>query len=307
MRKNKGYLIRLAIFLALYGIIFKYHPSLTNWLYGYKTQSYQPYFIYLFYPILALFTIVRWKDITSIKPYRNNFWQTTIFAAVAIGIFLLPLRELMIRYTTGNDIIPHQFIYYFPMLMGYSALFIAIFNIDFIKKFESELFLLIYMVCLYLIAEVLIDKFWFYFSNTILFALGYILPLFSKTVAIDPSQLMVSMNSFTVNIGATCSGIYSLTTFTFLFVSSVMMIQKKAKIHIFKTIGALTAGLVMIFILNIIRITIIVSVGAFYSPELAIDLFHEYLSAIFLIGLFVSYLYFVFPKIILTPTQSNSH
>jgi hypothetical protein len=115
------------------------------------------------------------------------------------------------------------------MFIAYSFLFVAIFNINFIKKFESELFLLIYIVLLYVIGEVLIEKFWFYFSSVILSALGYILPFISNTVKIDPSQLMVSMENFTVNVGATCSGIYSLVTFTFLFIASVMMIQNTSQ------------------------------------------------------------------------------
>jgi exosortase/archaeosortase family protein len=293
--------------LTLYGVIFKYHPELTSKLYGYQTESFEPYFVYLFYPILILFTIVKWKDISSMKPYKNCFWQTTFFSLLAAVIFLFPLKELLIKYSTTNDIIPHQFIYYFPLFLGFTSLFVGIFNTKFIKKFESELFLLIYTVCLYLIAQVLIEKFWVYFSNTILFALGYILPLFSKAVTIDPSELMVSMEGFSVNIGATCSGIYSLTTFAFLFVASVIMIQKKAKVDMLKTVIALIAGLVMIFVLNIIRIAIIIIIGAFYSPELAIELFHEYLSAVFLIGLFVIYLYFIFPKIIQGPRGKNSH
>lgn len=305
IKENKGYFVRLALFLTLYGVIFKYHPHLTEKLYGYQTESFQPYFIYLFYPILALFTIVKWKDISSMKPYKNCFWQTTFFLMLSAIIFLFPVKDLL-KYSQTYDTIPHQFVYYFPLFLGYTSLFAAIFNFKFIKKFESELFLLIYVICLYLIAEVLIDKFWFYFSNTILFALGYILPLLSKTVTIDPSELMISMEGFTVNVGATCSGIYSLSTFAFLFVTSVMMIKKKSQVNTAKTVTAFIAGLAIIFVLNIVRIAIIVSVGAFYSPELAIELFHEYLSAVFLIGLFVCYLYFIFPKIIL-PTQKTVH
>jgi len=296
MKDNKGYFVRLGIFLVLYGIIFKYHSSLTEYLYGYETKSFQPYFIYILYPILALFTIVKWKNISAMKPYKNKLWQTIVFLILGTAILLSPLKQLLLKY---SDAVPHEFIYYFPMFAAYSSIFVGIFNIKFIKKFESELFLLIYVVLLYIVSEVLIEKFWVYFSGTILSALSYILPLFSNTVKIDPSQLMVSMNDFTVNVGATCSGIYSLTTFSFLFVASIMMIRKTSKIDTLKTIVALLAGLVMIFILNIVRISIIVSIGAFYSPDLAMNLFHEYLSAIFLIGLFVFYLYLIFPKILI--------
>ncbi len=301
LQKNKGYFIRLTLFLTLYGLIFHYHPDITARLYGYHTESYQPYFIYLFYPILGIFTLVKWKEISSMKPYKNSLWQTILFSLLALIIFLIPVKGWLLQYYHVQNVIPLQFIYYFPMFLGYTCLFIGLFNFNFVRRFESELFLLIYTACLYLVAEVLIEKFWFYFSDTILAALGSFLPLISKTVVVDPSQLMVKMEEFSVNIGATCSGIYSLTTFSFLFVTSLVLIHKKANIKKLQAFIAYIIGLGILYALNIVRIAIIITVGAFYSPDLAIELFHEYLSAIFLIGLFLLYLYHVFPKIIKKP------
>ncbi len=295
--QDKGLLmfwLRLLLFFVLFMIIFTKLPDVTKSLYGYRVDNYQPYFFYLMYPIVILFVILRWKKIKAIPYYGNDFFQSILFLTLAVLTFLLPLKDLFLTFPD----FPHQFIYYFPLMIGYSFLFIAIFGFNFVKKFSSELFLIVYLFALYLVSQVLIETYWMYFSKVILYALGLILPLISKSVSIVPAELLVKMENFSVNVGAPCSGIYSLTTFLFLFIASILFLKQKMKIYIIRAAVALIAGLVLVFILNIIRIAIIISVGAFYSAELAINLFHEYLSAIFLLGLFILYLYFIFPLIV---------
>ncbi len=301
--KTFGFFVRLGLFLVLYALIFTYHSEFTSRFLGYKQSFYQPYFIYLMYPVVSLFVLFRWKQLKEMEPIKNKFWQTLLFSIAAITVFLLPLRGV---YLFFGDNVPGTFIYYYPLFLGFIFLFCAIFNVKFIKKFSSELFLLTYVITLYTASDILLESLWIYFSGVILSALAFVLPLFSKLVTIDPSQLLVRMEKFEVIVGATCSGIYSMVTFSFLFVAALMMIKKKAKINSLKAALALFAGLVVLFILNIIRIAIIVSVGAFYSPELAINLFHEYLSAIFLLSVFIAYLYHVFPRIILPQVNADS-
>lgn len=298
---TKGFLIRIALFCVLYALIFYLHPIISLKILGYSVSSAQHYFVYLLYPILFLFTLTKWDQIKEIKPYKNEFWHTLFFSLLAIIIFLLPLKQLV-----ADEVIPFQFIYYYPMYLGYASLFIAIFNWNFVKKFTSELSTILFIILFYMAFQVLLQSLWPYFSHVILSAQGLILPLFSDSVEIIPSELYVKMEDFWVTIGATCSGIFSITTFTFLFIATILMIQKNSKIHMPKTIIALIAGLLATYLLNIIRVSIIIIIGAFYSADLALELFHEYLSAIFLIVLFVGYLYFVFPRLIVKPKQITS-
>ena len=299
----KGFLIRLIIFAILYAVVFKLHPIFTGRFYGYAFTVFEPYTFYIVFPVLILFTIIKWKQIKEEPKYSNSLWQTLLFSILGIGILSTSIKEILIQTI---DIIPNTFTYLFPVYAALTAFFLAIFNFTFVKKFSSELFLVIYLIFLYLAGHVLLDSTWYYFSSIILYSLSSILPIFSNTVSVDPSQLMIGMENFEVNIGATCSGIFSMLTFSFLYVTSVMMIKKKAKIDWLKGIIGFVLGIIALFILNIVRIAIIIAVGAFYSAELAIDLFHEYLSAIFLIGLFLGYLYFVFPRII-KPSQEGEH
>ena len=298
----RGFLIRLILFAVLYAVIFKSHPNLTMYLYGYKHKMIEPYSFYVVFPILGLFAVLKWKQLREEKPYKNSFLQTVIFLILACGVFLINLKGLLV-FT--EEIIPNSVIYFFPLYLGLSFVFLAIFNLQFVKKYKDELFLVVYLVFLYLSTHVLLENTWYYFSSVILYSLSSILPIFSDAVSVDTSQLMIGMENFKVNVGATCSGIYSIMTFAFLYVASITMIKKKNQINWTKGIFGFLLGIVALFILNIIRIAIIIAVGAFYSPELAIDLFHEYLSAIFLIALFLGYLYFVFPRII-KPASSET-
>jgi exosortase/archaeosortase family protein len=297
IKTNKSlryFTLRLFIFALLYAVIFNFHPQLTQYLYMYHVDNYDPYLAYLIYPMLFLFAIIRWDTIKNMPSYKNGWWDTLMFSITAIFTFLAPLRGLMLTYS----FLPNEFVYNIPLTIGFIFLFYAVFNIKFVHKFGDDLFKIVYTFIIFLIARVLIGKFWIYLSFSILNVLGVVLPWFSSNVSVDSSVLNVVFNNFNVNVGAPCSGVYSLVTFFLLFGVSVILLAQKNKLDYLKTSIALLAGLALVFIFNIIRVTIIILVGGLYSQELAINLFHEYLSAIFLIAIFILYLYLVFPKII---------
>ncbi|UCE29216.1 MAG: exosortase/archaeosortase family protein [Candidatus Bathyarchaeota archaeon] len=74
--------------------------------------------------------------------------------------------------------------------------------------------------------------------------------------------------SFTVDVA--CSGIYSLIGFL-IFATFIAYI---ARTKMWKKPSILLIGLPMIYLLNIIRITIIVLLGYYYGMELAMNVFH---------------------------------
>lgn len=297
IKTNKSLLwftVRLVIFALLYTVIFNFHPLLTQAMFAYRVDNYDPYLAYLIYPILVLFAIIRWDAIKNMQSYRNKWWDTLMFSIAAIFTFLAPIRGVFLAY----PFLPNEFVYNIPLTIGFIFVFYAVFNINFVHKFGNDLFKIVYTFILFLIARVLIGKFWIYLSFIILNVLGIVLPWFSKDVSVDASMLSVVFNDFSVEVGAPCAGIYSLVSFFLLFLIAVILLGQKNKLDYLKTTFALIAGLIIVFVLNVIRVTIIILVGGVYSQELAMNLFHEYLSAVFLIAIFVLYLYFVFPKII---------
>lgn len=76
---------------------------------------------------------------------------------------------------------------------------------------------------------------------------------------------------FTVDIA--CSGIYSLIGFL-IFATFIAYIARTKRTHAWKKPAIFLIGLPLIYVLNILRITIIVSLGYYYGMELAMNVFH---------------------------------
>jgi exosortase/archaeosortase family protein len=249
-----------------------------------------------------VFAILRWKEIKNMPSYKNNLLQTLGFLVLGFVFVLIPVRHFIEKFPENS----YFLFYYPPIIIGLILIFTGVFNIKFVKRFSSELMVVPYMFFAYAMIQVIINSWWMHFVDGIIYILGLILPLITKSVFVDPGEALVVMEGFYAKIGPPCSGIYSLVSFLFLYLASMYMLAKKHKINWMKSAAALLAGLAFVFILNIFRIIILIAVGAYYSKELAYNLFHEYLSAIFLIGLFVMYLYFVFPRIIKPQEEKNS-
>jgi len=293
--KKKGFrqvMIRLAIFIALYLLILFFHADFTDYFYGYIFGVNDGYTPYLIFAVLGVFGFLRWEIIKSVKSYKNSLLQTLVFGGIAMGIFVTPVKFLVTEW--GINPVGSYFI---PLFTGFSFLFLAVFNLKFIKLFLQELIILALIILSYIMTQVLIEGFWIYSSKAITYTLSICLPWISDNVIVNSDTLNIQLEEFSVFIGPPCAGIYSMTAFTLLFVTSLLLMRKWRDIHYFSALLVYLGGLIVVFLLNIVRVMIILYVGAYYSRELAIDLFHEYLSAIFLLGLFTLYLYFIVPKI----------
>jgi exosortase len=110
-------------------------------------------------------------------------------------------------------------------------------------------------------------------SCTILNLFG--LPAKISTAYGNPAITITQPNgtplSFTVDIA--CSGIYSLIGFL-IFATFIAYIARTKQAHAWKKLVIFLIGLPLIYLLNILRITIIVLLGYNYGMELAMNVFH---------------------------------
>ncbi len=299
--ESRGFVIRLLIFFGLYAMISIYHGQLTVFLHKYHFAIADFYLPYLIFPLFLIFIFFRWKEIKSTGPYKNSVKETIIFILLSAVIFCFPINKIISADANSVSLWQNTkifSIFYLQLLLGFTTLFAAVFNLKFIRRFKSGLFVILLAIILYMSGQILIENFWSYFSYTATFTLSKILPLYTDTSYIDLETFHIQVKDFNVFIGPPCTGIYSILTFIFLYLFTLSMIAGLRKIDGFKAFLALLAGIAATFFLNIIRITTIIMVGAYHSKELAINLFHEYLSAIFLLGLFILYLYFVIPAVL---------
>lgn len=197
--------------------------------------------------------------------------NNAIYAIEKIWIFF-PLKEL-------------------TLILGTIFLFIAVFGIKFtkyfIKKFKKEIWISlgIFIVALFLIIE--FQKLWVYFSYAVAKSVYFLLNLtFDTTLNLIGSTPSLGItNNFVVNIGKPCSGVDSMLMFIFLYVFIAgfdwKLFNKKKLLIMF------IPGVISVFLLNIIRIYLLITIGAFVSESFAIGFFHTNASMILFLGYFI--------------------
>ncbi len=293
-RNAYGFCIRMVLFLIIYSVSIWKYIDINNTLYDGGVFANVPYIDFLIFPCVGLFLLARWSEIKEMERYRNGIFQTLIFLSLAVGAYLVPASFLVMNQYVNNML----FSIYVPLLLSQMFFLFAIFNFRFIKKFSRDFALFTSIILIMLLATYTIEHYWKVLSGSIMGALHYILPLIDSSVKIVVKSYSITMKNFKVNIGATCSGVYSIVAFSLLFITALYFASIKHRINRWLALIALLSGMVAVFILNIIRIVVIILVGAYYSPKLAIQFFHEYLSAMFLLGLFFLYLKYIIPKIV---------
>ncbi len=292
---KKAFLIRLVVFLLAYGLVSFFYQEIKE-LFGqpyYKVnENYLSKFIYF---LIILIIYLQRKKISKLKSYKNSILQTLIFGILAAGFFAIPPENLMVAG------IPHKIAYFILYGFGQLSIFFAVFNtkIFSLKYLQEEILFAICILIGILTTHFIVNGFWPIFFTPLAWTLRAVLPLMAEDTHITTLEngFGVKMNEFIVEVGPPCAGIYSLIAFSLLFLTAIYFSKEKYHFDSKKTIIAFLAGLAVIYTLNIIRIALIIFIGAHFSQALAINLFHEYLSAIFLMATFIIYLNYIIPKL----------
>ena len=201
-----------------------------------------------------------------------------VFAVANIWLFF-PLKEL-------------------TLILGTLFLAISIFGIkfskDFIKKFKKEIELSIVVFIITLFSIIQFQKLWVYFSFVVAKSVYYLLNLTSQTtLSFSNNTPIISLNNFIVNIGKPCSGIDSMLMFIFLYIFIVgydwKILNKKKAALLF------IPGLISVFLLNILRVYLLILFGAYVSHNFAIGIFHTNAAWILFLSYFALF-WFLFYK-----------
>jgi hypothetical protein len=122
--------------------------------------------------------------------------------------------------------------------------------------------------------------------------LFFLLSLGKADVYLDvQNRIVIGINDFVVGISNQCSGVDSLLLFSSLyFIISALdwkKMRKKPLIYFF------IFGLIGAFLMNILRVYLLMLVGAYISPTFALHAFHTNIGWILFIIYFVIYWYCV--------------
>jgi|GEM_PF-2258121 len=293
-KSTKQFFIRMTIFLVLATAILWFRLPIVGSMYSLSLRSdlLLPFGL-MIYSFVIVFSIFEHKNIANSQSYKNNILQTVLFTLLAALFFVISPK--LLRDYAGMDL---GAAINLPFIISFSSLLIAIFNLEFISKFLDDFLVLFMVITGYMLATIGIGTYWNFFSRAIMFGLKFTLPLFSSKFSMDYSTYNIKMENFSVNIGAPCTGIYSLVTFLVLFTVYIYFMSKHRTIDKTKTFLAAIIALGVLFIFNVIRISTIIFIGAYYSEKLALDFFHEYMGSVLFIFLFWVYIHIISPKLI---------
>lgn len=301
----KYFLIRLAVFLAGFlvvsGII---GPWLipTPLLYGAGFYIYGNLGKLVLYSAILFVLFVRDSLPIADKPSLKSFnWVFLVLAGILTAIFF-PLANQLVEAKTGLFLIlAHATLIAIPALMFLFAFPLA--NIKkYLQDYKKQLFACLGISIVFDIGIFQVWKLWPIFSSVVLLAVRW---LFSLTYAdvYTPGQLTIYVHGFGVRILEACSGVDSLFLFSALYLIITVLDWKKFN-HL-KVVLAFFPAAIGLFLVNILRVYIIILAGVIISPAVTEQLFHTYAGMLLFIAYFGVFWAIMYRRLKRQPKQNG--
>jgi len=184
--------------------------------------------------------------------------------------------------------------------LGLAALLflVAVFDSDylnnFFKNFKKEIIIFIIIAIVLYNLLITFQKQWLIFSSGITKILSWMLSLFYSTVSTTMNASggpILRAEGFGVSIGPPCSGIDSMLLF-FAFFAALFALDRKI---IKKGLYALffIIGFAGVYIINVLRLFLLMLAGIYISPDFAVGLFHTNAGWILFVLYFLLYYWFI--------------
>lgn len=123
-------------------------------------------------------------------------------------------------------------------------------------------------------------------------AVYHILRLFSATTFADPAAYIIGVETFAVHIAGQCSGVEGMALVTAFVLFYGLLFRKD--LHLGRYwLTVLPLGILFSMLLNVVRITVLILIGAHISPDLAVNAFHSYAGWLFFTLLALGLIYLV--------------
>ena len=251
--------------------------------------------------VVVAFLLWKRKEILDFNLYKQNYNETSVFGGLA---FLTFFAHYIFKYWINTNL---DYALDFATLLAFIKIFLNIlfvvllafaaynrkFVFGFVKRFYKDLGFFSIILILYYNLIWWFQNSWFYFSvivgKTIYFIFSKIFDDVFFRAATDSGPIL-GVDGFFVAISKVCSGIDSLLFFTSLFIILVVTnwneLDKKRMALLF------IPGLIGTFMLNIIRIFLLILIAVKISPEFAVDVFHTNAGWILFLGYFIVFWHF---------------
>jgi len=220
----------------------------------------------------------------------------TISAWVMIGQLIAGNNSLV------NILVTHS-------LMLFSIVFagLAVFGIPntkmLISTFRKEILTSLAIAVVFYLFLTIVYGLWEYLAFVVLHAVAWLLDLSGLTVTTVP-EFTILLDKFGVTVEKYCSGIESIALFSGLYaIVGILDWQKLNKKRYFLVFPI---ALLILFLLNILRVYILILAGYYINIELAFSLFHSYAGMVFFMA-YAGVFWLVMYKHLILPKPTKTH
>jgi exosortase/archaeosortase family protein len=281
LAKSTIFIISFALFSALIGTkLYTDKMLYDSGIYIYGRVGY-----ILLFSIVGFILVYREK-ISGFEAFRHKPKDFILLALsfILLAVFyIIELNIERISFNWLNIALIHLIgvsIFVFLALGIYGLNFTG----HFFKQFKKETG---YFLVFGIITASLMDfvwKLWPYLSAVVLKITYFLLKLISSTARVVETDTLF-LGSFAAKIGEACSGIYSIFIFSSLYLFAVFLDWKKlnkSKVSLLFIPAVLGA-----FLVNVLRVFLLMIIGAYVSREIALGLYHSYIGMIFFLIYFI--------------------
>lgn len=175
-------------------------------------------------------------------------------------------------------------------------LVLLVFPFTLIRQSLGRVFIGGLLLAVYAIGPVLEAAYYRLTGPPLVTAVRSILSIIPGTIPANLSRWEIGYGTFRVTLGYACTDFSALLLFIGLFGLVWWQMAKKRHIMHLRAIGALLGGIVSLWILNVLRITLIVLIGSKY-PSFALNLFHSGVGIVIFLCFFIAYVKLVLPLV----------
>ncbi len=241
-------------------------------------MSFSLRWLFVFTAIFILILFLRFKnDSKSIYLPRLKAFSPTNLTLHLIIFALFISTSFVVYNPVGGTNGIWQFIWF---SLSFLVLITWLNLLTNLKEFSTLLFAYkidLFIVAILAIVVILLSYYardlWQPLSYFTLSGADWLLSLFFNNIYLDVPQKLLGVNDFIVEISPQCSGLEGLVialTITFIY---LYLLRDNLKFPLVFLLFPVAAILAITF--NIIRVALLISIGALYSPEIAVSGFHS--------------------------------
>jgi exosortase/archaeosortase family protein len=282
------FLLFAVLFIVASGITGSWVVS-NNLLYGFN------FFIYGNLGKMVLISIIvfgllirkRLKNLEDLpKPKTDT--SLLILSFLFIPTFFL-FGNSLLKFNSFSTNIPLSLLTHGILILIPSLLLLGVFGfkflISFVKQFSKEILICLGIAIVYDVAIFQVWKLWPIFSDGVLQSVHFLLSLTSSSVKVVEPRIII-VNNFAVSIEQACSGLDSLFLFSSLYLLIALLDFKE--FNKIKLVIMAIPAVIGLYLVNILRVYLLIIIGAYISRDLSTKLFHTYLGMVlFIIFFFV--------------------